>query len=174
MEFSHRGKMHTSKVKTEIKRINGYLKEVVTFLDDSGQPISHTINPLMIELKPRDIAQIFVGSLLVATPLCLTEEVWNISETLPMANMYYILGCSVFAVMLFVYFNFYRFKLKGNILNYVKRIMAIYIISLSSVVLVLFLVGKFPIETSTIVAIKRVVLIGFPAIIGATITDYLK
>ena len=68
---------------TEIKRIGGYLKEVTTFFDESGQPISHIMNPLMVELRPRDIMQIFAGAFLIATPLSLTEEVWQLSKTLP-------------------------------------------------------------------------------------------
>lgn len=160
--------------KLEVKRIGGYLKEVVTFLDDSGQPIGHVMNPLMVELKPRDIAQIFVGSLLVASPLCLTEEVWKLSEELPLANTVWLMISSLLVVLSFVYFNFYRFKLKGQILNFCKRIFAIYFISTLSVVLMLLLIDKFPLELMPMVTLKRVVIIGFPSIFGGVITDYLK
>lgn len=159
---------------TEIKRIGGYLKEVVTFFDDSGKPISHVMNPLMVELRPRDITQIFVGALLVASPLSFTEEVWNLSTSLKNLNVYLLMLCSIVAVSLFVYFNFYRFKLKGHVINFIKRIVAIYIISTLSVILILFLIDKFPVMTEPYVAFKRVVIIGFPSIFGATITDYLK
>ncbi len=160
--------------KTEIKRINGYLKEVVTFFDDSGRPISSVINPLMVELRPRDISQIFVGALLVSSPLCFTEEVWTLSEGLKLTNIYYLMFCSVVAVTSFVYFNFYRFKLRGNLIQFLKRIFAIYFISTLSVVLVLFLIDKFPVGSQPLVAFKRVIIIGFPAIFGAAVTDYLK
>ena len=164
----------SQKLKTEIQRINGYLKEVVTFLDDSGRPIYQTVNPLMIELRPRDIAQIFVGALVVAAPLCFTEEIWNLSLQLPYVNFLYLIISSVVAVTSFVYFNFYRFNIKGNVAEFIKRIVAIYAITIMSVALVLFLIDKFPIEEQPIVAMKRLALIGFPSIFGATITDYLK
>lgn len=159
---------------SEVHRVNGYLKEVITFFDDSGKPISHVMNPLMVELKPRDIAQLFVGALLIASPLCFTEEIWNLSITLPDINFIYIMITSIFAVLMFVYYNFYRFKLKGNVIEFIKRIIAIYFISILSVSLVLFLIDKFPIVENPMLAIRRLVLIGFPAIFGATITDYLK
>lgn len=161
-------------INTEIKRVNGYLKEVVTFFDNSGKPISHIVNPIMVELKPRDMAQIFVGSLLVASPLCLTEEVWNLSESLPQQNVSMLFWVSLITVSTFVYFNFYRFKLKGNVINFIKRIVATYFISIMSVVLILFLINKLPIQGDLTVAINRVILIGFPTIFGGTITDYLK
>lgn len=166
--------MKGNRLKTEIKRIDGYLKEVITFFDDSGKPISHIVNPLMVELRLRDIAQLFVGSLLIASPLCFTEEVWSLSETLPQTNVYLLIICSFVAVTTFVYFNFYRFKLRGHVVEFIKRIIAIYIISIFSVILVLFLIDKFPIMTQPYISMKRVILIGFPAIFGATITDYLK
>lgn len=115
--------------KTEVKHINGYLKEVVTFFDESGEPISHVINPLMVELKPRDISQLFIGALLVASPLCFTEEVWVLSEKLKMMNVYLLMIASVITVLSFVYFNFYRFKLKGHVAEFIKRIIAIYFIT---------------------------------------------
>ena len=114
--------MEYDEQKAEIKRINGYLKEVITFFDESGKPISHVINPLMVELRPRDIVQIFVGSLLVAAPLCFTEEVWILSETLKNTNIYYLVICSFVSVTLFVYFNFYRFKLKGHVAEFIVSI----------------------------------------------------
>lgn len=160
--------------KSEIQRINGYLKEVITFFDSSGKPISHVINPLMVELKPRDISQIFVGAFLVASPLCFTEEIWTLSENLKDRNIYYLILFSFVSVTMFVYFNFYRFKLKGNVIEFLKRIIAIYAVTISSVVLILFLIDKFPIATQFEVAVRRVIIIAFPAIFGATVTDYIK
>lgn len=166
--------MNNLSERTEIKRIGGYLKEIVTFFDDSGKPIGHVMNPLMVELKPRDIAQIFVGSFLVAAPLCLTEEVWNLSSELPLVNTLYLVLCSLSIVIAFVYFNFYRFKLKGHVINFVKRIFAIYMISTLSVIMMLFLINKLPYGEMPLVTIKRVIIIGFPSIFGGVITDYLK
>ncbi|CBW25801.1 putative membrane protein [Halobacteriovorax marinus SJ] len=166
--------MTKDRFKSEIKQVGGYLKEVVTFFDSSGKPISHVVNPLMVELRPRDITQIFVGALLVSSPLCFTEEVWVLSMNLRNENVIYLGICSIVVVLLFVYFNFYRDKLRGNVIEFIKRIIAIYAISILSIVLVLFLIDKFPIMTTPYIALKRVIIIGFPSIFGAVITDSLK
>lgn len=160
--------------KTEIKRINGHLKEVVTFLDDSGDAIGHALNPLMVELKPRDITQIFVGSLLISAPLCFTEEVWNIGMTIEIWRTVALAMTSVLAVMSFIYFNFYRYRLKGHVIEYFKRVMATYFISTLSTIFILFIIDKLPYETSPVIAFNRVVIISFPSIFGAMVTDYLK
>lgn len=166
--------MEPAKSKTEVQRIGGHLKEIVTFFDNSGKPIGHVMNPMMVELKPRDVAQIFVGALLVSSPLCFTEEVWVLSKELPMQNVYWLMIASTIAVTAYVYFNFYRFKLKGNVIEFTKRIIAIYVITTLSVVLMLFLIDKLPVKTDFMVALKRVVIIGFPSVFAATITDSIK
>ena len=164
----------TNPFKTEITRINGYLKEVITVFDDSGKPITQVINPIMVELKPRDILQIIVGSFLIASPLCFTEEVWKLSEELSLSKVNTLTSVSLLTVTLFVYFNFYRDKLIGNVIEFVKRIVAMYVISLGTVAIILYLIDRLPYDTDPIVAFKRTVIIGFPAIFGATISDYIK
>ena len=129
-----------NKFKTEVKRINGYLKEVITFIDSSGKPISHIVNPLMVELKPRDILQLFVGSFIIAAPLCLTEEVWNLSISLKMINTYALILVSLITIISFIYLNFYRHRFKGNVASFVKRVVATYVIATSSVILMLLLI----------------------------------
>lgn len=163
-----------NRTQSEFKRINGYLKEVVTLFDDSGKVLSYVINPLMVELRPRDITQIIVGALLVSSPLCFTEEVWSLSESLSLSRVTALNIISLFAVTGFVYFNFYRLHLKGNIWEFVKRVTAIFLITMTTVATILFLIDKLPIETDPIIAYKRVIIIGFPAIFGATLSDSLK
>jgi uncharacterized membrane protein len=161
-------------LKTEIKRINGYLKEVVTFFDATGKPISQVVNPLMVELTPRDILQIFVGAFLIAAPLSFTEEVWQLSISLKRKNVYALGAVSIVTATLFIYFNFYRYKLKGHFIDFFKRVLATYIITISSIVLLLALIDKFPFQETPYIALKRVIIIGFPALFGAVISDYLK
>jgi len=164
----------SDRIKTETQRINGYLKEVVTMFDSSGKPISQIINPLMVELKPRDVLQLFVGAFLVAAPLSFTEEVWTLSEELKPFNITALTLVSLSVATLFIYFNFYRFRLRGNILNFSKRVIATYAITISSIVTILFLIDKFPFSTTPDVAVNRVIIIGFPALFGAMVSDYIK
>ncbi len=161
-------------LKTEIKRVNGYLKEIVTYFDSSGKTLHQTVNPLMVELKPRDVTQIFVGSFLVSAPLCMTEEVWTLSETLPDLNAFALFFVSLLTATLYIYFNFYRYKLKGHTFEFIKRTLATYIITISSIVLILFLINKLPLFTDFKTVFHRVSIIGFPAIFGAVISDNLK
>ncbi len=160
--------------KTEIQRINGYLKEVVTFLDATGKPIHQVMNPIMVELKPRDVLQLFVGSFLIAAPLSFTEEIWTLSNELPDRNALALVSISLVVVISFIFFNFYRYRMKGHVIEFIKRVVATYLIATSSIILILALINKFPIVEEPFVALKRIVIIGFPTVFGAIISDYLK
>jgi len=157
-----------------IKRIGGYLHRVVPIADKSGEIISYALKPLMLEFKPRDIMQVIIGSALLAIPVSLTEEAWNLGETLPIFNVSIIASLSLILISVFVYFNFYKITLKGYVIHFIKRIIGTYIISLLVVALILTLIDKCPWGIDNILAIKRIVIVAFPAAMSGTLSDTIK
>jgi len=135
------------KGKQSIKRIGGYLHRLSPVLDSTGKVVSYVTTPLMVELKPRDIMQIIVGASILAIPVGFTEETWNLGERLPFSNILALAVVSLVCIALFVYFNFYRFQLKGYVFEYIKRVIAIYVLAL---------------------------IVAFPSSMSAAISDTLK
>lgn len=159
---------------TTIKRIGGYLHRVVPIADKSGKIISYALNPLMLEFKPRDIMQVIIGSALLAIPVSLTEEAWNLGETLPISNVLMIATISIVLISVFVYFNFYKVTLKGYVFDFIKRIIGTYLISLLVVALILTLIDKCPWGIDNLLAIKRIIIVAFPAAMSGTLSDTIK
>lgn len=159
---------------TTIKRIGGYLHRIVPIADKSGAIISYALKPLMLEFKPRDIMQVIVGSALLAIPVSLTEEAWNLGETLPVINVSIIAIVSLMLVSVFVYFNFYRVTLKGYVADFIKRVLGTYIISLIVVALILTVIQKCPWGIDNVLAVKRIVIVAFPAAMSGTLSDTIK
>ena len=159
---------------TSIKRIGGYLHRIVPIADKSGEIISYALKPLMLEFKPRDIMQVLVGSALLAIPVSLTEEAWILGEVLPNINIVFIAFLSLSLIGVFVYYNFYKVTLKGYVFEFVKRVIGTYILSLIVVALILTLLQKCPWETDYLLAIKRIVIVAFPAAMGGTLSDTIK
>ena len=160
--------------KTFIKRIGGYLHKMIPITDASGKLLHYVTKPLMVELKPRDIMQIIIGSTILALPVAYTEEAWKLGEELPLLNVGFLSMISLVFIALFVFFNFYRFNIKGHVFNYIKRIIATYIISILVVAVLLTIIQRCPWETDYVLAIKRVIIVAFPASMSATISDVLK
>jgi uncharacterized membrane protein len=169
--------MNTSTNKRQevkITRIGGYLHKITTILDSSGKVLYRSISPLMVELRPRDIMQMIVGATILAIPLGFTEETWKLGEQLPLRNVLYLTVLSLLFISLFVYYNFYRFHLKGRVFEYVKRVIATYFVSLIVVGVLLTIIDKCPWQTDYMLAIKRIIIVSFPASMSATIADVLK
>ena len=160
--------------KSTIKRIGGYLYKVVPIIGTTGNIIHHAITPLMVELKPRDIMQIILGASMLAVPIGFTEEVWTLGEKLPLENILILTGISLVFLGTFVYFNFYRYNIKEHLWEYIKRVCAIYFLSLLVVGILLTVIQVCPWNTDPLIAIKRIMLVAFPSSMGAAISDMLK
>jgi uncharacterized membrane protein len=166
--------MAVTKSPTTVKRIGGYLHRVVPVVDSAGKVLHYALSPLMVEFRPRDLMQIVVGASILAVPVAFTEETWNLGAQLPLRNVLGLSGLSVVFIALFVYFNFYRFNFRGHALEYFKRVTAVYLFSLLVVGCILTLVQKCPWSTDLMLALKRVLIVAFPASMSAAVSDTLK
>ena len=163
-----------TKPKITIRRIGGYLHRVVPIADKSGQVLSYVLNPLMVEFRTRDVLQVAVGAALLAIPVSLTEEAWRLGETMPVANTLGILGISLIFIAVFVYFNFYRAHFRGNGFEFIKRVVGTYLIAFLVVALILTLIRKCPWGVDNVLALKRIVIVAFPAAMSGTLSDTIK
>jgi uncharacterized membrane protein len=157
-----------------IKRIGGYLHRVVPIVDEAGNVISHALKPFMVEFHLRDVMQVIVGASLLAVPMAFTEEVWKLSYELPIRNALGLSCLSLLFIGLFVYFNFYRTHLGKHWFQYCKRVFLTYAISLIVVALLLWVIQRCPWGTEPLVALKRILIVAFPASMSAAVSDVLK
>lgn len=157
-----------------IQRIGGYLHRVVPISDATGKILSYALKPVMVEFRPRDLMQVILGASVLAVPVAFTEETWNLGAELPLVNVLVLSGLSLVFIGLFVYFNFYRYLFKSHVWEYVKRVISIYIFSMLVVALLLTIIERCPWGIDNITAIKRIMIVAFPASMSAAISDTLK
>lgn len=160
----------------EITRIGraGYLHTIIPIVDESGKIIQRIVKPLMVELQFKDIIQIFVGATLLAIPMAYTEETWKLGETLPILNVAILAALSIVFIAIFVYANFYRYYLEGFVFEYVKRVIAIYLISLFVVGFLMTVIQQCPWGIDNVLALKRIVIVALPASMSAVAADAIK
>ena len=165
-----------SQAKVDVKRLGrgGYLHSIIPILDSSGKVVERIVKPLMVEVRMRDVIQILVGSSILAIPVAFTEETWQLGQKLPLSNVIALALLSIFFIGLFVYVNFYRFYLKGYVLEYFKRVLTIYVGSLLVVGFLMTVIQQCPWGVDNLLAIKRIIIVTFPASMSATITDSIK
>jgi uncharacterized membrane protein len=64
--------------------------------------------------------------------------------------------------------------LKGYVIDFIKRVIGTYVISLLVVALILTLIDKCPWGIDNALAIKRIILVAFPAAMSGTLSDTIK
>ncbi len=157
-----------------IKRIGGHLHKVIPILDSKGKFVQNVLLPFPVEFKLRDLLQVIAGASILMVPVAFTEEVWVLSEQLPMKNIMTLVFISLFIISIFVYYNFYSAGLKGHVIDYMKRVFITYGASLMIVAIFLSIINKCPWSADNFLAIKRIILVGFPASMSGTISDAMK
>lgn len=160
----------------KIKRLgrNRYLHRIIPIVNDAGKVIDRIVKPLEVEFRARDFMQTLVGSSILAIPAAYTEEAWNLGRDLPLLNISGIALMSVVFIATFVYYNFYKGYFRDFRAQFVIRVVSTYMVSLSTVAILLTLVDQCPWGVDNILAIKRIIVVGFPAAMSATVADALK
>lgn len=166
--------MEEQKPETKVKRIGGYLHHVIPVFDSAGKIINYSLTPLMVEFRPRDLMQVIVGAAILAVPVAFTEETWNLGESLPMKNTLLLSVLSLLFIAGFVYFNFYRYNFKEHVFEFLKRVICIYFFSLMIVGLILTIIQKCPWGQDNLLALRRIMIVAFPASMSAAVSDTLK
>ena len=124
-------------------------------------------------LEGRDVSEIVIGSLVLAFPVAVTEEVWNLSSELSLGRTIFISLVSIVCISVFVQTT-YRHELSfSSQKELMVRVFAVYLLTLVVAAAVLFAIRKLPLLTDTMVSIKRTIIVAFPASFAATVVDSL-
>ena len=126
---------------------------------------------ILRKLDLEDLGQIVIGSTMLSVPIAFTEESWNLSESLPMLNLVIIILISLSFIGIYSYQGIYGGSLPRSKFVYLVRIILNYFITCVIVSIVLFSLNRLPIVSDTLVAIKRIIIVAFPASMGAVVVD---
>ncbi len=158
---------------SHIERIGGRLHLLSEIRNQAGQLIAQVTAPLQVEMTWSDVTQIAVGALMLGTPVALSEEVWALGEALSGSRVALIALVSILTLAFFVKSLFYPNLAREHRFEFFKRVSAAYLITLVVAVLLLTLIDKGPLQ-DWVLALKRAVIIAFPASFAATAVDYMK
>jgi len=175
-------KEEESSIYKNIESIGSTIKDAASLPFEVGQAIHKEMSefiqkasaPLRTEFRPRDLLQIIVGASILAIPVGFTQETWDLGHTMHTKNVIILGILSIIFIGMFVYYNYYRGKLKKNFGEFTKRVLSTYIFSLLVVAGLLTIIEVAPWHTDMVIAIKRVILTTFPASMSAVVADTIK
>jgi len=121
-----------------------------------------------------DLSEIIVGSVVLAFPVAITEEVWNLGAALPLASSVIIVFSSMIFIAWFVYHAYYQSVMETHWKDLLARTLTTYAITLLISALILTVLNQFPLLTDSAAAINRMILVALPASFCATVVDSLR
>jgi len=125
----------------------------------------------------RDVCEIAVGATVMAFPVSVTQEVWDLGTELSLARV------SLFAVASIIFLAVLIYFLHGTESNdgqpetrsaYFSRVLTTYGLTLLIACLLLFGIDRLELFTDPLVGLKRALLVAFPASFAATVVDGLS
>lgn len=130
---------------------------------------------ILREFEKKDVIEVLVGASILAIPVGFTEETWRLGESLPISNILGILILSLAFISAFVYYQYHhKHYHPHHAKEFSKRVAFTYLGSFLVVALMLTLIQQAPWSTETVIALKRTVLVTFPASMIALVADMFK
>jgi uncharacterized membrane protein len=122
-------------------------------------------------INSEDITQVIIGASALTVPVAFSEESWRLSETLPLFNVIILLVLSLLFIGLYSIQGIFQGNVKHRLYHFILRIIIIYGVTLIVVFIILFALNRMPLIDEPIIAIKRIILLSFPASMGGVIVD---
>lgn len=128
-----------------------------------------------VESRPRfalkDVAEIAIGACVMAFPVAVTEEVWNLGEELSLLRVGLFALASI-AFLALLIFGLHHVPQTRDPKVFLQRVFSTYGLTLAISALLLFGVNRLELA-HPLVGLKRTILVAFPASFAATVIDSL-
>ena len=125
-------------------------------------------------LTKKDLAEMLVGAVALAFPVALTDEAWTMGEQLSWFRILLLLIASWAILGWFGLHVFHGGDLRANWRSFVVRICVVYLLTAALSTLLLIVLDKWPIMSDPEIALRRTIIVSFPAVFSATIVDSLR
>jgi len=162
------------RVKKEVAEIGGRLKEVITVTNGHGKLLHRSISDTFIEFHHKDVLQVIIGASILSVPVGFTEETWRLGINLPWLNVIGLVVLSLLFISMFTYYNYFREVRHDHRAEFLKRVIWTYVLSLFVVAIILSLIQVAPWLSGFSTALKRTVIVAFPASLSGAIADVIK
>jgi len=120
-----------------------------------------------------DVLQVIVGASALSVPVAFSEEAWNLSRTLPFTNIFLLALLSLLFINLYSFQSIFQGNVRHRIPLFILRTLLDYGITLCVVFVVLLAIDRMPLMEEPTVGLKRMVILSFPASMGAVVVDSL-
>ena len=111
---------------------------------------------------------------MLAYPVAMTHDAWDLGENLPGLSAIIIVILSLALIAWYTYHAHYQSSLDTHGKEWLLRIVVTYTVTLVVAALILAVLNQFPFLSEPAAAIKRMIVVAAPASSAATVVDSLR
>ena len=123
------------------------------------------------QFRRRDMAEVAVGACMMAFPIAATEEIWNLGTDLELwrALLFALASVCFLAALIYVLHGHDQFPARRK--TFLLRVVGTYGITVAISASLLLGVDQLDLLQDPAIALKRIILVAFPASFAATTVD---
>lgn len=123
------------------------------------------------KLRARDVAELTIGAGVMGFPMAMTEEVWNLSSEFTLPRILLISLATILVIGALVWYLYQHGEPPEKRQNFMLRVLVGYGLTLLISAGLLFMIDRLELASDPILALKRTILVAFPASFGGTAVD---
>ena len=127
--------------------------------------------PTEPRFRQRDLVEIAVGACIMAFPVAVTEEVWNLGRDLTLQRVLLFALASLCFLAALIYVLHGHAELPATRKVFLQRVAGTYGVTLANSASLLLGVDQLDLLQDPAIAFKRTILVAFPASFAATTVD---
>ena len=119
----------------------------------------------------RDLAEVLIGACILAFPVAVTEEVWSLGAELSLGRVLVFAVVSIFFLATVIYVIHRHEGRPLSHKTFMLRVVGTYAVTFAISALLLLGLDRLDLFQEPLVALKRTILVAFPASFAATLVD---
>ena len=123
------------------------------------------------EFRRQDVVEIALGGCIMGFPAAVTAEVWDLGAELTLTHALLFSLASLFFLAVLIYTLHGHSESQQSRKAFVLRVLTTYCVTLLIAALLLFGIDRLELLQDPLVALKRTILVAFPASFAATVVD---
>ncbi len=125
----------------------------------------------MKHIDIEDLVQVSLGTIIIATPISLTDEALTLAKTLPLTNVIITIFLSLFLNSIFIFHGVYEGKIRAKFPRFIYRTIINYTLTILTVLGIIYLLNIDSRIDSAQNLARVLVMISFPASLAGAIID---
>jgi len=125
----------------------------------------------MKNINLEDFIQVILGTIILSTPIILTEEATTISQNIPVYKIGMVICISFLLNSLFIFYGVYEGAIDSKLHKFIARIFINYFLTIFTVCVIVFMLNFNNHFVNLVHFFNFIILVSFPSSLAGVVID---